>query len=73
MLVRMPALRDATDCTAAQQQARTSRVAGAQGVLYGSVRDPQGHDCAAIFDESTLSEAQPDSAVRLEWNGTQFI
>lgn len=73
MVVATPALRHATDYTASQQQARTSRAAGAQGVLYASVRDPQGHDCAAIFDASTLSEAQPHTAVRLEWNGTQFI
>lgn len=73
MVVATPALRHATDYTASQQQARASRAAGAQGVLYASVRDPQGHDCAAIFDESALSEAQPHTAVRLEWNGTQFI
>ena len=59
--------------SASQQQARTSRATGAQGVLYSSVRDPQGHNCAGIFDQSTLSEAQPHTAVRLEWNGTQFI
>ncbi|MHB0962223.1 MAG: RES family NAD+ phosphorylase [Gemmatimonadaceae bacterium] len=73
MVVATPALSHATDYTASQQQARTSRAAGAQGVLYSSVRDPQGHDCAATFDESTLAEAQPHTAVRLEWNGTQFI
>jgi len=73
MVAARPALRHATDYTACQQQARSSRTAGAHGVLYASIRDPQGHDCAAIFDASTLREAQPHTALRLEWDGTAFL
>jgi len=56
--------------SAGQAFAIRARVAGSPGVVYPSVRRPEGC-CAAVFDPGTLRACRHDTYLAFRWNGTQ--
>ena len=64
----MPAVYDPGRYGAGQDLARTLRALGSQGIVYDSVRWPQGH-CAAVFRPRALSNARTAGHIGLHWDG----
>jgi hypothetical protein len=63
---------DPDDYAVCQAFARAQIAAGADGVCYTSIRDPQG-DCVALFKRSTVRGAAVHKTVSYEWDGHAFI
>ena len=64
----MPAVYDPGRYGAGQDLARTLRALGSQGIVYDSVRWPQGQ-CAAVFRPRALSNARTAGHIGLHWDG----
>ena len=60
-----------TDYSAAQQLAAARRAAGAQGILYPSVREAEGA-CAALFVREAVARPAVHKSVRVHWTGSEF-
>ena len=64
----MPAVYDPGRYGAGPDLARTLRALGSQGIVYDSVRWPQGQ-CAAVFRPRALSNARTAGHIGLHWDG----
>jgi hypothetical protein len=69
----MPDIYDAYtgNYAAAQALARELRAAGAEGIVYSSVRAPSG-ECVAVFKPRLLSPAKQGAHYRYVWDGKQI-
>jgi hypothetical protein len=64
----MPAIYSSDDYSGGQRLARTLRAAGSNGIVYSSVRNPDG-ECAAVFRPRLLSNARQERHLCYVWNG----
>lgn len=55
----------------AQRHGRSLREAGANGLLYESVRRP-GFECVAIFRPQCISDPRPVGPVYFDWDGNEI-
>lgn len=63
------AILSATSYAAGQTLGRAARAAGAPGLVYPSVRDPDRGDCLAAFRTTLLQDCQHAAFLEYEWNG----
>lgn len=68
---RAPALYDPVDYGAGQSLGRRLREAGSWGVLYHSVRHPDGL-CAGLFRPRALKPARQAAHIALHWDGSRI-
>jgi RES domain-containing protein len=64
----MPAVYDPDRYGASQDLGRALRSQGSQGIVYDSVRRPQGQ-CVALFKPKSLSNARAVGHIGLHWDG----
>ena len=64
----MPAVYDLTHYGASQDLGRALRAQGSAGIVFESVRRPQGQ-CVAIFKPRALSKARAVGHIGLHWDG----
>ena len=64
----MPAVYDPTHYGASQDLGRALRAQGSAGIVFESVRRPQGQ-CVAIFKPKALSKARSVGHIGLHWDG----
>ena len=64
----MPTIVDPDRYGAAQDLGRTLRASGSAGIVYDSVRRPQGQ-CVALFKPRALNNAHAVGHIGLHWNG----
>ncbi len=64
----MPGVYDPDHYGASQDLGRAMRAQGSQGLVYDSVRRPQGQ-CAAVFKPRALSKARTAGHIGLHWDG----
>ncbi len=64
----MPAVYDLTHYGASQDLGRARRAQGSAGIVFESVRRPQGQ-CVAIFKPRALSKARAVGHIGLHWDG----
>lgn len=64
----MPAVYDSNRYGAAQDLGRSVHATGSPGIVYNSVRKPDGQ-CAAVFKPRVLSKARAVGHVGLHWDG----
>jgi RES domain-containing protein len=67
-----PSLYDPVNYEASQAWAFARWNEGSQGIVYDSVRDPEGQ-CAAIYSPQTISHCRKDRILIFEWDGEQTI
>lgn len=65
---QMPAVYDPDRYATSQDLGRALRSLGSPGVIYDSVRRPQGQ-CAAVFRPKALSNARAAGHIGLHWDG----
>ena len=65
------ALYHSTDYTASQSFARTHRAEGAAGVVYHSVRDPDG-ECVAIWRPRLVTGCRQGAHLGYVWDGSRI-
>ncbi len=63
-----PAVYDPDRYGTAQDLGRALRASGSPGIVYDSVRRPQGQ-CAAVFKPRSLSNARAAGHIALHWDG----
>lgn len=66
-----PAYYHSSNYGVSQQLAVQLRAEGADGIVYGSVRDGEG-ECAAIFRPRLLSNCRQERHLCYVWNGTMI-
>lgn len=64
----LPAVYDPDRYGAGQDLARALRATGSPGLVYDSVRRPQGQ-CVAVFRPQALARARPAGHIGLHWDG----
>ncbi len=64
----MPNVYDPDRYGASQDLGRTLRSQGSQGIVYDSVRKPQGQ-CVAVFKPKSLSNVRAAGHIGLHWDG----
>ena len=64
----MPAIYNPDAYGESQKLGRALRVQGSQGIVYDSVRWPQGQ-CAAVFKPKALSNARTAGHIGMHWDG----
>lgn len=64
----MPTIYDPDRYGASQDLGRALRTQGSQGIVYDSVRRPQGQ-CAAVFKPRALGNARAVGHIGLHWDG----
>ena len=64
----LPALYHPSSYAVSQETARTLRDGGSDGMVYESVRDPDG-ECAAVFRPRLLSNCRQERHLCYVWDG----
>ena len=67
--VALPEIHDPVHYGASQALARALRQQGSAGIVYESVRRPQG-ECVAVFRPRALSNARASGHIGMHWDGT---